>query len=289
MQRVLCIALLSFLVLTGCSSTKLAYRYADWGIVWWVDDYVPMTSQQESRLEQDIRDLRQWHCSTELPLYSQWLGQLKSDVRAGNLDQSVIAGHQETLFAFFQPLVNRAKPAVTGLLASLSDEQVQQLAANMENSQEELEAEFLGDSPEETRAARAERTGERVERWLGSLNERQRKTVNAWSDARGEQTKIWLEGRRNWQQALLEALEQRRSEDFADRISYLIDNNEEVRGDRYQQMMSESRMAMAALMADLLQQADQRHLDHLVDRATELEKDFDTLACVSEGTESRTS
>ncbi|MGM0774915.1 MAG: DUF6279 family lipoprotein [Pseudomonadota bacterium] len=286
MLRTLSIALIGLLVLAGCSSTKLAYRYADWGIVWWVDDYIPMTSKQESRLEQDIRDLRQWHCSTELPRYSQWLTRLRSDVRGGDLDESAVAWHQGKLFSFFPPLMDRAKPAVMRLLASLSDEQVRQLSANMEDSQKDMEEEFLADDPEQTRDARAKRTSERVERWLGPLNERQRKTISTWSEARGEQTQIWLEGRRNWQQALLDALEERDSDSFADRISYLIDNNEAVRGKRYQQMMSESRPAMAQLMTELLQQADQRHLDHLVERAAELAGDFDTLACVSEDTES---
>ncbi|MCL7944250.1 DUF6279 family lipoprotein [Marinobacter sp. ATCH36] len=289
MVRTFLFTFFSVLILAGCSSTKLAYRYADWGIVWWVDDYVPMTSEQESRLEQDIRDLRQWHCSTELPRYSEWLTRLKRDVRNGDLDASTVAGHQDTLFSFFPPLMDRAKPAATELLASLSDEQVRQLATNMKDSQEELEEEFLADDAEKTRTARAERTTERVERWLGSLNDRQRETVSAWSEARGEQTEIWLEGRRNWQQALLDALEQRDSDGFAGRISYLIDNNEAVRGERYQQMMSESRTAMAELMTSLLQQADQRHLDHLLGRAEELAGDFDTLACVSEDTESRNS
>lgn len=284
MIRIISIALLGLALLAGCSSTKMAYRYADWGIVWWVDDYIPMTAEQESRLEQDIRGLRQWHCATELPRYSKWLAQLKSDVRSGNLSQSTVTHHQEQLLSFFPPLMERARPAATRLLSSLSDEQVQQLASNMEESQKELEDEFLADNPEQTREARAERTMERVERWLGSLNERQRDTVNAWSEGRGKQTEIWLEGRRNWQQALIDALATRDSDDFSDRVHYLMSNYEEVRGERYQRMMSESRAAMAGLMTDLLQQADQRHLDHLLEKATTMQGDFDTLACTSEGT-----
>ncbi|MDP4533053.1 DUF6279 family lipoprotein [Marinobacter salarius] len=284
MIRIVSIALLGLALLAGCSSTKMAYRYADWGIVWWVDDYIPMTAEQESRLEQDIRGLRQWHCATELPRYSKWLAQLKSDVRSGNLSQSTVTHHQEQLLSFFPPLMERARPAATRLLSSLSDEQVQQLASNMEESQKELEDEFLADNPEQTREARAERTMERVERWLGSLNERQRDTVNAWSEGRGKQTEIWLEGRRNWQQALIDALATRDSDDFSDRVHYLMSNYEEVRGERYQRMMSKSRAAMAGLMTDLLQQADQRHLDHLLEKATTMQGDFDTLACTSEGT-----
>lgn len=284
MGRYLFLTLFSLSLLAGCSSTKLAYRYADWGIVWWVDDYIPMTSAQESRLERDVRSLRQWHCSTELPQYSQYLTRLKSDIRSGDLDEPTVAWHQEQLFSFFPPLMDRAKPAAVRLLASLTDEQIRQLAANMKESQQELEEELLADNPEQTRAARAERTAERVERWLGPLNDSQRETVSKWSEARGKQTEIWLEGRRKWQEALVDALQERASDSFSDRIDYLIDNNEEVRGERYQQMMAESRTSIAGLMADLLQQADQRHLDHLLGQAEELKGDFDTLACVGEDT-----
>jgi hypothetical protein len=39
--------------LVGCSSTKVAYRYADWGIVWWVEDYVSLTADQKQQLNND--------------------------------------------------------------------------------------------------------------------------------------------------------------------------------------------------------------------------------------------
>jgi len=266
-------------VLSGCSSTKLAYQYADWGIVWWVDDYIPMTDQQEARLEQDILALRDWHCSTELPRYSDWLAELKQDVRTGDLDRTRVTYHQQQLFSFIPPLADRAKPAATRLLSSLSDKQVRALADNMAENQAAKEEEFLAGTPEQTRQARAERTMERVERWLGPLNESQAQVVEQWSDARGRQTEIWLEGRRNWQQALLDVLEQRQQEDFAGKIDYLIDNNDEVRGPRYQEMMADSRASMAGLMTDLLQRADQQQLDHLLEEAATLRGDFNTLAC----------
>lgn len=284
MQRLLCLVLISLLIMAGCSSTTLAYRYADWGIVWWVDDYIPMTAAQESLLEQDIRDFRQWHCSSELPRYSEWLTEFRADLRGGDLDEAFVARHRDQLFLFLPPLVEQAKPPAIRLLQSLSDEQVEQLATNMEDSQQELEAEFLADNPQATRTARAERTIERFERWLGPLNESQRDAVFAWSDDRGGQTKIWLEGRQNWQQALLDTLDQRDQGDFAGRVGHLFDNSQAVRGERYQQMMSESQTAISSLVLALLQRADQRHLDHVLDRAEELEDDFDTLACGNENT-----
>jgi len=269
-------------LIAGCSSTKLAYQYADWGIVWWVDDYIPMTSEQEAQLEKDVLALRDWHCSKELPRYSEWLTELKQDVRSDNLARARVVYHQEQLFSFFPPLVEKAKPTATRLLSSLSDDQVGALAANMEESQVALEDEFLAEEPEQTRAARAKRTAERVERWMGSLNDAQTETVQRWSDDRGRQTEIWLEGRRNWQEALLASLDDRSSSTFPDTVDHLIDNNDQVRGSRYQQMMAESRPAMADLMTSLLAQADPQQLDYLLEQAASLRSDFNTLACTDD-------
>ena len=267
------------LVLASCSSTKLAYRYADWGIVWWVDDYIPMTDEQENQLERDLLSLRDWHCRTELPRYSRWLAELKQDVRSGNLQKARVSYHQEQLLSFFPPLADQAKPAAKRLLFSLSDEQVRELADNMASSQAELEKVFLAENPEQTRQARTERTKERIERWLGTLNETQTRILEQWSFNRGRQTEIWLEGRRTWQRKLLEAIEQRKEAGFDSAIDYLIDNNDELRGPEYQQMMAESRASTTDLMTDLLEEADQQQLDLLLDRAAALRDDFNTLTC----------
>ena len=90
--------------LVGCSSTKLAYRYADWGIVWWVEDYVTLTADQKQQLNSDIEQLRQWHCSAELPRYQAWLDELESDVASSPPDQPTVEYHQQRLFGFFPSL-----------------------------------------------------------------------------------------------------------------------------------------------------------------------------------------
>lgn len=265
--------------LVGCSSTKMAYRYADWGIVWWVEDYVSLTADQKQQLNSDIEQLRQWHCSAELPRYQAWLDELKSDVSNNPPDQATVEYHQQQLFSFFPSLLERATPVATNLLSSLSDAQVKELADNMAQSQREMEEEFLADYPEATAEARAERTAERVERWLGELNSEQRDIVRQWSASRGAQTEIWLQGRRNWQLALLEILEGRDEPTFEAKLEYLILNSEEVRGEAYKAMMAESRVAMASLMHDLILAGDNTTLAHLQNRAVELNNDFEALTC----------
>ncbi|WP_372987379.1 DUF6279 family lipoprotein [Marinobacter sp.] len=122
---------------------------------------------------------------------------------------------------------------------------------------------------------------ERIENWLGPLNNRQQRIAREWSENRGRQTEIWLEGRRNWQLALLDALEERDSPEFGERIRYLLVNSEEVRGEAHKEMMAESRKAMADLMYELIEAGAPSHLAHLEERAAELRGDFRALTCAS--------
>lgn len=272
---------LTMVLLAACSSTKMAYRYADWGIVWWVEDYVSLNDAQKQALNSDIEALRQWHCSTELPRYRHWLQALQSDIAARELDRQNIASHQEQLISFVPSLLDRATPLAVNLLSSLDDNQIQELSENMIESQQDLEEEFLRETPERTAEARAERTRERAERWLGPLNQRQIEIIAQWSEDRTNQTKIWLEGRRLWQVALLEALNRRSEPGFEKAITGLIQQSETYRGQRYQQMMTTSRLAMSDLMHKVIAAANTQQLAELEDRAQALEQDFEALTCAS--------
>ncbi|WP_246123616.1 DUF6279 family lipoprotein [Marinobacter maritimus] len=277
--RAVALVLISAFLVTGCSSTRLAYRYADWGIVWWVEDFVTLTQPQKQQLEADIDNLKQWHCSTELPRYRAWLNRLQSDLSSGNPNPAKVQSLQSQLMTFFPPLLQQITPTAISLLSSLSDEQVRELADNMTNKQRELEAEFLVGDPEAIAEARAERTTERAERWLGSLNGGHQTSITEWSDKRVGQTRIWLEGRRNWQKALLDALEKRNQRGFAETITELINNPEAARGDAYAEMMNRSMEAMALLVQILLLASQPSHLDHLARQASELRGDFKALTC----------
>ncbi len=272
----LCTALL---VLSGCSSTKVAYRYADWGVVWWVEDYVTLTDTQKSVLYQDLNEFRAWHCAAELPRYRQWLDAVADDVAQRNLTPTTLTAHQQQLQDFFSPMLDRTVPIATRLLASLSDAQVRELADNMAEKQKEMREEYLGEDPAATADGRAERSSERLERWFGDLNADQRTIVSRWSEQRDGQTEIWLQGRRNWQLALLDALERRRDPGFAEEVERLLRESETIRGEQYKAMMARSRSALTDLIYDIVAASDSSQLAHLQDRTVELKRDFQALTC----------
>ena len=268
------------LAIAGCSSARLAYRYADWGTVWWVEDYVTLTGAQQQALEQGVRDFRQWHCSRELPLYERWLSTVIADANAAVLmDSERMEFHQEQLLALLPALTEQATPMVVALLKTLSDEQVQELAANMADRQRELEQDLLKRSPEATASARAERTAERLESWLGDFSDDQYFRIQRWSAAQAGQTEIWLEGRERWQKTFLEALQQRQQAEFASLIAGLLNNPEQARGLAYQQTMAQSKNAMARLLSDLVAMGGEPAMANVRAKAAELRSDVDALTC----------
>lgn len=118
----LTVVVLLAVLLSACSSTRLAYRFADRGVVWWLDDYVTLTREQKSDLRRDLRDMRGWHCESELPRYAAWLEELRTEIRASELPPERIGYYQSQAVDFVPPITQQLLPAVTGLLASLSDQ-----------------------------------------------------------------------------------------------------------------------------------------------------------------------
>ncbi len=271
--------LVTVLLVSACSSTRMAYRYADWGIVWWVEDYITLTDNQKTELSQSIDSFRQWHCSSELPRYADWLSNLESDLSNPPLNDQDMARWQSEIFLALDRLMVEVTPIATALLTTLTDEQIDELTRNMAANQAEKEQEFLDPDPAISEQQREQRIVERVEHWLGDLNDEQKVTIAAWNQTRGNQTDIWLDGRARWQQALLEVLEERRSEGFDAAMERLIRDNAEIRGERYQAMVAQIKPELASLMSDLLTQSKPRQRSHLTAELADLRQDFQALSC----------
>lgn len=278
MQIIIVVLLVIFMA--GCSSTRLAYRYADWGVIWWVEDYITLGGSQQEALEQGVRDFRQWHCSQELPRYEQWLNRVIADTTSAvDLDAGQVAFHQQQLLALLPPLTKQATPIAEALLQSLSNEQVQELALNMAKRQRELEQKLLKHSPEATASARAERTAERLQSWFGAFTDEQYFRIQTWSAAQAGQTAIWLDGRQRWQQALIDVLQQRQQVGFAASLATLLQQPEQARGLEYQQTMAQSQAAMTKLLSDLLAMGGTPAMAQVRAKAIKLKDDVSALAC----------
>lgn len=277
MLRIISVILMLAL-LSACSSTRLSYRFADRGAVWWVEDYVDLTGDQANVLRADLRGLRDWHCETQLPRYSDWLEDLRQETASGELPPERITYHREHVARFLEPLSERIVPVASRLLQSLSDEQVNELIDGMKAQQAEYRQEYLQEStPDDA----VNRVRERAERWLGGLNDRQLAVIRQWVASREGATEDWLEGRQQWQSAFARLLAERRQPDFEDRLRDMILNYQHYQGEAGQSRAGQNADDIVRLTHQLLVAADNRHWQHLQDETTDLRQDFAALACAA--------
>ncbi len=83
----LCCLILS-LAVAACSRVGLAYRNLDVIIPWTLGDYIDMHREQKGWLNERLKEHLQWHCTTQLPGYLQWLDRVQAMVENGQVNDA---------------------------------------------------------------------------------------------------------------------------------------------------------------------------------------------------------
>lgn len=113
----------TFLLASACSSTRIAYNNADWFLLDKVDDFFNLSNQQEEILEQDIADFLQWHRNTELPVYQQFLTAVSDDYIDG-LSEDEFIYTRKHLSAARNRVIEKLIPPFSHFLASVTAVQI---------------------------------------------------------------------------------------------------------------------------------------------------------------------
>lgn len=106
--------------------------------------------------------------------------------------------------------------------------------------------------------------------------------MQSWAQGLGEQNQVWLENRMAWQQALREALEVRRGDDFAARMTALLQQRERFYTSAYRISYQKNRQAMAEMIVDLVAQADSKQMERADKRLQSLHADLAAQRCTAD-------
>lgn len=275
--------LVAFTVLiAGCSRINLAYRNLDTLIPWWIDDYLDLDRDQQKRFRAQLRDHLSWHCQTQLPAYLDTLGQLQHQVRRNEINEATLRVHYQDAKQAIRTIAREATPTFTQLLRDLDDGQVKTLNEALEKDRREREEKYLQPPLDRQISERAERMGERFEHWLGTLNAAQRQRILAWAHTLGEQNRLWLDNRAQWQRALSAAVAQRHEAGFEERIAKLLQDGEAFWTAEYRAAFDGIEQAALELASDLYAMADADQRRHLDRQLENMRKDLGSLACLPE-------
>ncbi|MDH1261942.1 DUF6279 family lipoprotein [Pseudomonas sp. GD03944] len=272
--------LLILSLLSACSSVGLAYRNLDWLIPWRLNDYLTLTSEQKAWLKPRIQAHLAWHCSTELPHTLGLLEHARTLLAQPEGASPEQFGEQLAEFdAAVKRIAVQITPTAIELLQGLNPKQVAELQAAIDEDNQEDRQDFLEPELAVQITERAERMEERLRPWFGRLSEAQQARILQWSTGLGEQNRIWLENRQQWQQAFSQTLDARKGADFSERMTRLLQDREAFYTDAYRAAYPKTRAALATLFSDLLGSADAKQRERLDHRLRDLHRDLAAQAC----------
>lgn len=262
-------------LLAGCSLTH-AYRYADWIILWELDHYFDLTSEQRHDLGLRLTPLLAQHRHEAIPQYEAFLVQIRQRLERGLTSQDIdwtYATYDRLRADLFERLV--ADGGV--FLASVDPSQVRTFENALQKDNDK--AVRLVQAPKQERLQRrAQDTIDWLEDWLGSLSKDQEAQIRAWSLALPDTQQVRLAYRQQRQQKLLALLHQPRTpERVAQELRAILVYEDQTAPQAYQDAVRQMRAAVKtmALAIDQRITADQRHhavtkLQRLIDQLHDL-------------------
>ncbi|HEX4327973.1 MAG TPA: DUF6279 family lipoprotein [Burkholderiales bacterium] len=202
--RGLLLALLA-LGLGACNAVSLSYNNAPTLLTWWADSYFDLDGEQETAVKESVRALRVWH-RTQLPEYARALAEVQ--MRVGRpVGQPIETADVAWLFDESQKqmrrLVEHAAPDAALLAGRLRADNIAALQKKMEKKNAEFADDYINASLEKRQDKRYERVLSEAERWYGSFNREQKKTIRAMTDGLPGNYPLVLEDRRRRQAELV--------------------------------------------------------------------------------------
>lgn len=264
---------------SGCSSgVRLVYNQLDTLVPWYFRDYVDLETGQRQQFERALDTLLTWHRESQLGRYAAFLRELERDAEVP-LGAARIAAARLEMEGFWDDLMRQVAPDAARILGSLSDEQVEQMFAQIAADDLEIEEKYAGQSAAERLKRREKTTIKQLERWVGRLDAAQRKmavdcAADLTSDIAG-----WLASRRAWQRAFRLAMDGRQdTEDFTLALERLLADGDAFWPEEYRQRFNADRDRVLMLITEVDATLSPAQRGHLQERLRRLALDFESIA-----------
>ena len=206
------LAVLTLLLLQGCSAIKLGYQQLPTLSYWWLDNSVAFSSSKTPAAKEAIDKLYQWHRREELPAYAALL-QRTAEMSTGLVQPEQLCRVVEEVQARLDTLMRQAVAQAAPVAMALGPRQLSHMARHWEQQNEEWEKEWLQGDSEARMERRLDKALSRYNSFYGELNTAQINLVKTQL-VQSPWTAEW--GRRD---------RQRRQQDLLSTLQRITQNN----------------------------------------------------------------
>ncbi len=204
----------ALLALSGCSALRLGYGQAPQLAYWWLDGYADFTADQAPRVKAALAQWFNWHRSTQLGDYADWLArQARSAEHATTPEQ--VCRLSDELRERFNTALTQAIPLAAPLLPGLSAAQFKHIERRNQKALDEFLSEYAKGDSAERRSRQIKRATSRYEDFYGRLNDAQRGALADSVDNSPFSAEVALAERRERQAETMQALRQMATEHSA--------------------------------------------------------------------------
>lgn len=249
------------LFLVGCS-TRLIYYWLDWAIVWQLDDYFSLSSDQRKTLDQEVSGLLQWHRASEVPTYAGQLRVLSKEV-ASPMTPAQVDKRLTALEGDLARLIDDAIPRAVRLADALSDEQFARFLSDRRKKLAEKRRDFRTKPREQELKELTDKMNERLAVWIGKVKPAQAPLVARWVAWQYELYDPWLDYQQHWWDELEKVSRLKGTSAFAPRLTQLLRSGNGLMGGRYTGYSDQSRQRTVQWLSDLSHSLDLSQRAHL--------------------------
>lgn len=202
------------LFFTACS-TKMAYNFLDWGLMWYVERYVDLNKEQKAKAEAAIDAFHYWHRTTQLPRYAKYITGLKE-----RMAQPVTADqlHAETdeIQIFLDDCVAFLLPTAVEIVSDFSDEQVEEVLEKFAKDRKDYDKKYISTSMDKVVKARQNELKDRIGPMFGRFNDQQQQWIDEWSTGMEYYEPLMLKQQEDWADMLAQVLQKREDKKLLD-------------------------------------------------------------------------
>ncbi|WP_338487748.1 DUF6279 family lipoprotein [Pseudomonas trivialis] len=280
--KLLVVLLTLSLVLAGCNRVGLAYRNLDVIIPWTLNDYLDMNAGQKSWFNDTLKQHLAWHCTTQLPGYLDWLDRLQQMVDDNQVTDAALQARTVEAKQAIADVAREITPSAIQLLQGLDDQQVKEMNDALAKDLRKRQDEYLKPPLTQQIKERAERMNKRLDAWMGPLSASQQNRVMEWSTALGDQNTAWIGNRAHWQAQFIDAVKQRQSADFPQKVQQLLVDRESLWTPEYRAAYAQTEAAARSLIVDLMAQSSAQQRIKLTQKIDGVRGDFKALKCLKD-------
>lgn len=197
--------ILALFICISCSTTKVAYNFANVWVVNWFESYFNFRESQRVELEKKLDQFFDWHRKSELPKIVLFLEDFKVRHKDG-FDKDDINWVKSELNLFWQRILINAEKDIASFLLTVDDSQIFDMNKNFQEKEDDTLTKQSKMSLVELRQDILERTYKALENWLGDLEPSQKEKIEIWTQPDPYWVAVKLRNRKKFQSDLIELL-----------------------------------------------------------------------------------